>query len=351
MIYDTDEISEDLLRELAQLADSERSILSAYISLEHGWEKAERFVAQESRRLSPLLEPQEKEYFDTSISLLGEYIKEKKQGRYKGPGLAFFVDLGTDYMKGVDLTMPPEPFLAVDKEAIIHPLALQYDEYEPVGVIMIDAHCARVLIVAGRSIDDMERFCKNIHHLSKVGGWSQMRYQRRRLKQVKHFAKDVLEKADAVFVEAKVRRILIAGRDRMITALENELGQKWKDKVVTKMRWDLDAPDKDFLNKVRPILEEAERNEEQQLLQKLLTEIRRGGLGIAGIDATRTALKRAQVDMLIISESLRFEVAEELTSLAKSTGAGVEFVPDSRLLEDLDGAGALLRYKTKYQRI
>ena len=88
-----------------------------------------------------------------------EYLKEKKANGFKGPGLAFFVDLGTDYMKGVELTMPPEPLLAVDREAIIHPLALQYDEYEPIGVIMIDAHCTRVLIVAGRSIDDMERFC------------------------------------------------------------------------------------------------------------------------------------------------------------------------------------------------
>lgn len=351
MIYDADEISEELLRELAQLADSERNILSVYLTLEHGWEKAEHFVARESKRLLPLLEPQEKEYFETSASLLYEYIKDKKQSGFKGPGIAFFVDLGTDYMKGVELNMPPEPLVAVDKEAIIHPLALQYDEYEPIGVIMIDAHCTRVLIVAGRSIDDMDRFCKKIHHLSKVGGWSQMRYQRRRLKQVKHFAKDVVEKAGAIFSEANVRRILIAGRDRMVTALENELGQNWKDKVVTKIRWDLDAADMDFLKKIRPIMEEVERAEEKELLQKLVTEVRRGGLGVAGVAETREALKMGQVDTLIISKSLSFKESEELTSLAKSTGAYVEFVPkENRVLASLGDAGALLRYKTKYRK-
>ena len=349
MIYDAGETNEELLRELAQLADSERSILSAYLTLDQGWEKVERFVSQEVRKLTPLLEAQEKEYFQTSVSLLSEYIKDKKRSGFKGPGLAFFVDLGTDYMKGVELAMPVEPLLAVDKEAVIHPLALQHDEYEPVGVIMIDAQCARVLIVAGRSIDDMDRFCKKIHHLSKVGGWSQMRYQRRRLKQVKHFARDVVEKADAIFDEANVRRILIAGRDRMITVLEDELGQKWKNKVITKLRWDLDAEDKDFLEKARPILEQAERDEEKHLLQKLLAELRRDGLGVAGIGTTRDALKMAQVDTLIISKTLAFEVAEELTSRAKSTGASVEFVPGgNQVLEDLGGAGALLRYKTKY---
>jgi len=351
MIYDADEISEELLRELARLSESERSILSVYLTLEQGWEKAERFVSQESKRLVPLLGPQEKEYFETSISLLFEYIKDKKQNSYKDPGIAFFVDLGTDYMKGVELTMPPQPLVAVDKEAVIHPLALQYDEYEPIGVIMIDAHCTRVLIVAGRSIDDMDRFCKKIHHLSKVGGWSQMRYQRRRLKQVKHFAKDVVEKATAIFSEAGVRRILIAGRDRMVTALENELGQNWKDKLITAMRWDLNAADTDFLKKVRPIMEEVERAEEKELLQKLVAEVRRGGLGVAGFAETRDALKKGQVDTLIISKSLSFSESEELTSLAKNTGADVEFVPkENKMLVGLSGVGALLRYKTKYKK-
>ena len=349
MIYGTDEISEELLRELTQLAQSERSILSVYLDLEQGWEKAEHFVAQESRRLLPVLEPQEREYFRTSVSLLTEYIKEKKQNGFNGPGIAFFVDLGADYLKGVELKMPPEPLLAVDKEAIIHPLALQYDEYEPIGVIMIDAHCARVLIVAGRSIDDMDRFCRNIHHLSKVGGWSQMRYQRRRLKQVQHFAKDVVEKASAIFTKARVRRVLIAGRDRMVTALENELGHSWQSKIITKMRWDLDAADMDFLKRIKPIMEQAERDEEKQLLQQLVNEIRRGGLGIGGVAEARSALKMAQVDTLFISKSLTFAVSEELTSLAKSTGASVEFVPkENKILADLGGVGALLRYKIKY---
>jgi peptide chain release factor subunit 1 len=349
MIYDADEISEELLRELARLADSERNVLSVYLTLEQGWDNAEDFVALESKKLLPLLEPQEKGYFETSVSLLTEYLREKKEQGFKGPGLAFFVDLGTDYMKGIELTMPPEPLFAVDREAIIHPLALQFDEYEPIGVIMIDAHCTRVLIVAGRRIDDMERFCKKIHHLSKVGGWSQMRYQRRRLKQVQQFAKDVVDKADTVFNEANVKRILIAGRDRMVTALENELGQQWKDKVITKVRWDLEAADKEFLKKIRPILEEAEREEERELLQRLLAEVRRGGLGIAGIDQIREALRIGQVDTLIISKSLSFNESEELTSLAEKTGADVEFVPEeNKILNSLGGAGALLRYKTKY---
>jgi peptide chain release factor subunit 1 len=349
-MYNPEEITDRLLKELARLSQNERMILSVYLKLEGGWDRVKHFVRQESKRVMPILNPQEKEYFETSVSFLDDFIREKKKENFNGSGLAFFADLGADYVKGVELSMPPEPLLAVDKEAIIHPLAMQLDEYEQIGVIMIDAHCARVLLVAGRIMDDMERYCKKIHHLSKVGGWSQMRYQRRRLKQVKHFAKDVVEKANAIFSEAGVRRILIAGRDRMITALENELGQNWKDKLVTTIRWDLDAADRDFLKKIRPIMEGVERDEEKELLQKLVTEVRLGRLGVAGAAGTRDALKIAQVDTLIISKSLPFGESEELTSLAKSTGAYVEFVPkENEVLAGLGGVGALLRYRTKYR--
>jgi peptide chain release factor subunit 1 len=344
------EVTDGLLKELARLAQSERMILSIYMNLEGGWDRVKHFIKKEMKRVIPVLNVQEREYFETSVSFLDDFIKEETKENFKGPGLAFFADLGADYVKGVELSMPPEPLLAVDKEAIIHPLAVQLDEYEQIGVIMIDAHCARVLLLTGCVMDDMERYCKKIHHLSKVGGWSQMRYQRRRLKQVKHFARDVVEKAGAIFNEANVRRILIAGRDRMITALENELGLKWKDRVVTTIRWDLDATDRDFLKKIRPILEEVERDEEKELLQKLVNEVRINGLGVAGVANTRDALGMAQVDTLIISKALPFDKSEELTSLAKSTGAYVEFVPkENKVLSKLGGVGALLRYKTKYQ--
>jgi peptide chain release factor subunit 1 len=343
-------ITDKLLRDLAGLSQSERMILSIYLNLEKGWDRVKHFVRKETKRIIPLLNPQEKEYFETSVSFLDDFIEEKKKEDFKGPGLAFFADLGAEYVKGVELSMPPEPLLGVDKEAIIHPLTMQLDEYEQIGVIMIDAHCARVLLITGRIMDDMERYCKKIHHLSKVGGWSQMRYQRRRLKQVKHFAKDVVEKASGIFKEANVRRILLAGRDRMITALENELGQQWRDKLITTIRWDLDAADRDFLKKIRPIMEEVERDEEKELLQKLVTEVRIGGLGVAGVADTREALKMAQVDTLIISESLPFDQSEELTSLAKSTGAYVEFVPkENKVLVQLGRVGALLRYKRRYK--
>ncbi len=339
-------LSKELLRQLAQLSETDRSVLSVYMDLRNGWDDAKHFIEKESRRLLSVLGPEEKTRFEASLSLLHNYLNDKRAQAFTGEGVAFFADLGARFSRGVELSTAPSPLLAVDDEAIIHPLALQLDEYEPIGVIMIDASCTRILIAAGQVVEDMGSMCKKIHHLSKAGGWSQMRYQRRRAGQVMHRARDIVQKAAEIFSQSGVNRIVIAGRERMISAIEEELPKLLQEKVIATVRWDLNAPDDEFLRKVRPILEEAERTQERDLLEKLIGELRRHGLAVAGAESTLQALKRGQVDTLVISQALDFETSEELTSLAEATGAYVEFVPEgNETLERLGGTGAILRYR------
>lgn len=341
-------VSHELLRELARLAETDRTVMSVYLDVTRGWDSAREFVERESKKLLSLLEKTEKDYFETSLSFLGDYINDKKAAGFHGPGIAFFADLGADFVRGVELVSAPEPLLAIDDEAIIYPLALELDEYEPIGVIMIDAHCTRIMIVAGQVLEDVDTFCKRIHHLSKVGGWSQMRYQRRRAKQIQHFVQDAIDKASAIFDNAGIKRIVIAGRDRMITALEKAFPKQWKEKVVATVRWDLDAANQDFLHKIRPVLEQAERDQEKNLLQSVVAELRRTGLAVSGIDATLKALNMGQVDTLFLSENLDFETKEELTSRAEATAAYVESVPGkNEVIAKLGGTAALLRFKLK----
>jgi peptide subunit release factor 1 (eRF1) len=340
------QLTEQVLRDVARFSESDRTVLSAYLNLREGWDEAERFVNTESDKLLPILSPEEKDPFETSVSFLFDYLKSKKDQRFSGPGLAFFADLGADATRGIELVMPPEPLLAVDEQAVLQPLAVQLDEYEPVGVIMIDAHCTKILVTAGQVLETLNEFCEKVHQVSKPGGWSQMRYQRRHDEQMRHFAKDVVEAAHMVFDAAGAHRIFIAGRDRMITALEAEFPKAWRDRVVGKVRWDLDAPGDEFVEKIRPILEEAEREQEGNLLKRLVAEIRRHGLGVAGEEGTRRALTMGQADTLILSDTLDRETSEELIRLAETTGAHVEFVPgENEELTALGNVGALLRFK------
>lgn len=347
-------LTQDVLREIAALAETERTVLSAYLALADGWDAVTDFVSKETARLTPFLDAAERDYFEGSLSFLADYVKEKKAKGYAGPGLAFFADLGADFTRGVELVAPPEPLLAVDDEAVVAPLALQLDEYQPVGVITVDASGAKVYIAAGRVAEEEASLRENIHHLSKVGGWSQMRYQRRRDKEVKRFAGEVAGRAEEVFAEGDARRVLLAGRDRMVAAVEDELTPAWRDKVIGTVRWDLDGGEDELLAKIRPVLEEAERNEEARVLERYAGELRRGGLAVAGAAAAERALQMGAVDTLLVGKGFYEtaagapEVVEKLTGLAEATGAHVNFIPEKGgALAQGGHVGALLRFKVK----
>jgi peptide subunit release factor 1 (eRF1) len=99
---------------------------------------------------------------------------------------------------------------------------------------------------------------------------------------------------------------------------------------------------------------------------------RAGGLGVAGIGPTLVALTRGQVDELLISaefasrhaepvprdsplvppelaleladEVTTVDLADELVSRARSTGATVSFIENPALLAEVDGVAGLLRF-------
>lgn len=340
-------LTAEVIRRLARLAETDRSVLSVYLDTKPGWDGIKSYVTDECARLRPLLSNQEKDFFETSISFLNDYLETLQERNVHCPGLAFFADLGADYVQGIELDIAPMSLVALDDEAIIHPLALLLDEYEPIGVIMLDASSARILITAGQAIEDAATLRTRIHHLSKKGGWSQMRYQRRRAKQVHHYLQDVSRSALEIFRSAGVQRVLLAGRDRMVTALMDSFPKEWQERIIATIRWDLDKGDREFLARIRPLLEEAERDQEKRLLEHLLAELRRSGLAVAGVEPTRNALQRGQVDTLFILQDTEPDKTEELVSLAQVSGAYVEYLPaTNERMKALGSCAALLRYRT-----
>lgn len=339
------ELNDAALRQLADLEQDERSILSLFLDLTDGWEGAESRLAESADRVRSALDGSEEDALDVALELADEEISRRKAENEEAHGLAVFVSPDEGVQHSIRLPTAPRPLLTFDEEATIYPLALQLDEYEPVGVIVADASGARILVVAGSVRRELDSVRASIRHLSKVGGWSQMRYQRRRGEQVKRAAGEIVDAARQAFDDEGVGRILLAGRGRMITALREAMPQSMAEKVIGTLAWDLDAGDDELLAEARPVLEAAERAEERELLEKFRSELRRGGLAAAGPEEVRKALEWGAVDVLLMAPDCCGDDTEELATLATTTSAEVEIVPEpGRVLAANGGVGALLRF-------
>jgi len=110
---------------------------------------------------------------------------------------------------------------------------------------------------------------------------------------------------------------------------------------------DVHAPMGAIFAEVEPLLRAAEREEERDVVERLVEGVRAGELGLAGMEATRVALRAGQVDVLVLSARTTFppETRSALIELALRTGARVEVVEENATLDHLGGVGALLRYR------
>ncbi len=344
------QITEKLLSELAALAETERSVLSVYLDTSRGWDYAKQLFERELDKRRRDLSESERSKFDEALPFVRDAVNERHAGGYDGPGLAVFCDLGADYLETVELPAPPAQRVVVDDEALIHPLAVLLDEFEPVGVIAVDNTGARIYIAAGRALEESDSFRKQIKNLVKVGGWSQMRYQRRRAKQVKHLLVETAQRAERIFREEGIKRVALVGRQRMLGDLERELPKAVAGRIIGRIAWDVEAGEDDLLWRLGPLMEKAEREQEEALLEHFRGELRRGGLAAGGLEDVQRCLTYGSVDVLLLDEGVDAELAEELTGRAESTAAHVEHLPGrTDELAPHGGVGALLRFRVHHE--
>jgi len=338
-----------LLRSAAELEGDGRTVLSLYLDLADGWEPAWAWARRRLDGIAAGLTVDEREALEVSVELIEERSGDLTAVDDTPPGLVAFVSLDDGKLVSLALPVAPRPLAAVDEEAVVWQLALQLDEYEPVGVIAVDGSEARVLVAAGRIVEEHDTTDPDVRHLTKAGGWSQMRYQRRRDEDIRRAADEVVDSAAEVFSEAGVERVLLAGREEMRLAVEERLPREWRERIVDRIDWDLDADLDDLLEEAADASRQAERAEEERLVGRLRAELRRGGLAVAGIDDTRRALEWGAVETLFVGPTSDGPIREELVAAAITTSAAVEAVPlEGTLLDRSEGVAALLRFPVEY---
>ena len=180
-----------------------------------------------------------------------------------------------------------------------------------------------------------------------MGGFNQASYQRHNANVRAEFARETAaELARLVDVEGATR-VVLAGDAVAIPLLQEALSANVAALVQDVLRLDIRTPLDDVAEEVQQVLAEADAEDALQTADRLVGAVRAGGLGVAGLDETRTALEHGQVDELLLDPAADLDEATrgELVRLASLTSATVEVVEEHDGLRRLGGVGALLRYR------
>ena len=265
--------------------------------------------------------------------------------------------------------------LFVSDRPHLYPLARLIDQYRRYAVVLADTNRAQIFVfAAGRAVDQQDFENVKTKH-SKVGGWSQARYQRHEQNYHLQHAKEVVEALEKTVRDENIEHIVLAGDEAVvIPLLREQMSKELEEKVIDALSLGIDTPEHELLEESLTAFQRHDSLTDMEKVERLLNEYRADDLGVAGVAETLAALSNGQVEEMLIAanaESIQFDeeevrkvlelyrgeeplpdeldqrsVADELVKRANQlSSATVTFIEDSTRLEGLGGVGGFLRYR------
>ena len=315
-----------------------------------------------------------REGFEADRQRITDYIN--REAPKEARGLAIFACGAEGIWHALPLQAPVETQVAVDRFPHTFQLARLIDDYETSAVVLAEGQEARIFVIAlGQADQVAETEAPEKIKRFDQGGQAQMLFQRRTDNLIKAHVKDIAAELDRVIQRYDVRHVVMAGNDSIKGTIMNNLPDQIKAKMVDYIHLDPNSSMKAIVETVEPLLREAERKQEADLLARLELQLTaKGGLGAAGVAEVATALSKGQVDTLLMLRSFAgqggecpscgtlragqrtkcpydgaelqpADLREAFTARAIQQSAEVQIVEASDYLAEREGVGALLRYR------
>src|SRR5690606_38999896 len=157
--------------------------------------------------------------------------------------------------------------------------------YHHHGVILLDRERVRILSVyLGTLLDEIEVHGKPFPtpHDVQAGGYSQMRYQRRKLEEMRHFCKEFAREVEEFVRRYRPDDLLILGTDENVAKFREFLPDAVQEKIVFTGPMRVDESTSEVLARIEPHLEADREREGQEALQLLRERVAQDYLATAG---------------------------------------------------------------------
>ena len=362
------------IRELAELREERDVYLSVYLPTSSGEDQAENriFVTRRAKAIEEALPVDLKGSFRETMEVVIDRLFWKPIPGERGR--IVFASAAASLLSVYRIGVEPDRTMVLDTSPFLLPLAKLRDDYMDYGLLLLDSREARFFCVRSDVPEAVGSLSSDLMNKHKKGGWSQMRFNRLRKGAIKSFLSEVAEDLLESCTGQETRGLVVAGpgqaKSQLLDILPAEMGKR----VLGVVDLSIDATKRELLEAGNEIALADERARSEERAEELRSEIRRGGLAVLGVEATKAALAEGRVSVLVLLKDASIpgwicercealeakkrpqecpscggptstvDVVNELYELAERTDAEVEFVEEDACLASSEGVGALLRY-------
>ena len=291
-------------------------------------------------------------------------------------GVVIYAEVGGEWFEALQSRAPLQNRLMVAPRPVVGPLAQVLEGYRHYGVVLLDREHVRLLSVyQGTVLDEVERRGDPIAtpHDVQAGGYSQSRYQRRKLEETKHFLRDFAAELGEFVRRYGPDDLVLLGTEETLSAFAEHLPDSLLQKVVhTGPMW-VDENASAVIRQLEPLLQAELQRTHHEVVAQVRDRVVHDYLATAGFQGTLSALQEGRVDTLLLARDQRrdgvrcaqcgfvfarelktcpydgstaltdVDVIEEMVRMAEGQGVTVAYA-DPGEVADMKGAGALLRY-------
>src|SRR4029079_11706632 len=375
-------LPEKLLDKLVNLDPVEAPVISLYLDARADQHGQQNFLPFVRKQLTSRIKSYDNQS-DEQLSLEEDFVRIVRYLESDVPpsvqGLSIFAcSKANDWFEVGQFDAPFERNrLFVSDRPHLYPLARLNDQYRRYAVVLADTNRAQIFVfAAGRAVEREE--VENVKtKRTKVGGWSQARYQRNEKNYHLQHAKEVVEKLEEIMRDEGNEDVILAGDEAtVVPLLRDQMSKELAEKVIDAVSLGIDTPEHEVLETSLKLFQEHDSLTDMEKVERLLNEYRGDDLSVAGVAETLAALSNGQVEEMLIAakpDGIQFDkeevekvlelyrneeplpeeldqrtVADELVRRANVlSSARVTFIEDSTQLERLGGVGAFLRYSIR----
>ena len=363
------------VRALATLPETEVPVVSCYLGITRGrLSKPAAFEAR-VRNLRSASSGRERQDLQNAIEPIRSFISSRLRPDTKGA--AIFSRAGDQrFFLPLQFHVSLPDWMAVDTVPNIYHLVELKDTYDRYVVVLCSKEDVRIVAVNLGAVTKV-LWGKRPELRKRLGrGWTKLHYQKRRDHQ-RRFLREQVRLLEKLLGEEGHTHLILAGHPtatgRMLEMLPKGVAAKLVDRLPASSR----TPLSDVVEASINAFVAQEEQDSRVVAEKLVQQLRSGGLATAGTDKCLEALRQGQAHVLVVaadyspapvrtckichllqekvsrslacpvcgSEEWReFDPKEEMVRGAERTGCGVEVVNQSDVLTRLGGVGCLLRF-------
>jgi peptide subunit release factor 1 (eRF1) len=293
-------------------------------------------------------------------------------------GLAIFSCSSQNFWQTFSLPSPPRNRVVFDMNPYVRPLSAILDEHRRIFALILDRKEAKWYDIFMGEIALLESHMEDVPSKVREGGWEG--YESKRIE--RHIAthlhdhfKKIAQTTFKLFKKNHFDWIFLGCREKYCSDFEALLHSYLKDKIKGRIKAMPNDSEATLLKESLELEKKLKKQEENEIVPRLISELEKGGLATSGLKQTLRSLNQSEVQTLIVTRDFSqpgricpkchflfvdelkcpscqrrtdkmLDIIDEAVEAAMDKNCQVTHITPPTKLNRFGKIGAFLRYKT-----